>query len=130
MKTAGALVRGMRRVLERLGLTQAALAERADIHEQFVSQLERVKRGPRIGTLDAIAEALDIAPWDLLREGADEAPAPKAKDVLAARIRAVVTAWPETERQQLLDVLAALGRIAQAAKKTPAKKKVAKAAKR
>jgi transcriptional regulator with XRE-family HTH domain len=130
MRTGRALALGMRRVRDRLGLTQAALAEKADVHEQFVSQLEREKRSPRIETLDAIAEALGLTPWDLLREGADEAPAPKAKDVLAARIRAVVTAWPEAERQQLLDVLAALGRVTHAANTTPAKKKVAKAAKR
>ena len=123
MKTSRALALGMRRLRNRLGLTQAALAERADVHTQFISQLEREQRSPRIETLDALAEALGMTPWDLLRAGAEETAAPKTKDVLAARIRSVVVAWPETERKQLLDVLAALGRVTKRATKVPVRKK-------
>ena len=83
-----------------------------------------------IQSIDAIAEALGVTPWDLLREGADEIRAPKAKDVLAARIRTVVAAWPEGERQQLLDVLAALGKVTHSATRTAAKKKAVRAPKR
>ena len=39
-------------------MTQAALAERADVHEQFVSQLEREERSPRLETIDALAADL------------------------------------------------------------------------
>lgn len=121
MKTGRALALGMRRLRDRLGLTQAALAEKADVHAQFISQLEREQRSPRIETLDALAEALGVTPWDLLREGAGHAPAPKQKDQLAARIRTLITAWPEAEHAQLLEVLVALGKVTHRAKKKPSK---------
>ena len=121
MKTGRALALGMRRLRHRLGLTQAALAEKANVQAQFISQLEREQRSPRIATLDALAKALGVTPWDLLREGAGQAPAPKQKDVLAARVRSVITAWPETEHAQLLDILAALGHVTHRAKKKSSK---------
>ena len=57
-KTGRAPALGLKRVRAKLGMTQAALAERADVHEQFVSQLEREERSPRLETIDALAADL------------------------------------------------------------------------
>lgn len=122
MKTGRALALGLKRLRTKLGMTQAALAERAGVHEQFVSQLERQERSPRLETIDALAAALGVMPWDLLRVGAEAAALPRAKDVLTARVRAAVEAWPEGDREPLLDVLASLGKIVTKAKKVRRKK--------
>ena len=122
MKTGRALALGIQRLRAKLGMTQAQLAERVDVHEQFISQLEREARSPRLETIDALAHALGVKPWDLLRAGVDPKAAPKAKDAVAARVRAVVDAWPEGERERLLDVLESLGKIVTKAKRARRKK--------
>ena len=121
MKTGRALAVGMKRLRVKLGMTQAALAEQADVHEQFISQLERQERSPRLETIDALASAFGVKPWDLLRAGADAKALPKAKDVIATRVRAVVDAWPDGDRERLLEVLTALGKVVSKAKR-PARK--------
>ena len=123
MKTGRALALGLKRLRAKLGMTQAAPAERADVHEQFVSQLERQERSPRLETIDALAAALGVTPWELLRLGADAGAMPKAKDVLATRVRTAVEAWPEGERERLLDVLGSLGKIVTKAKRPRRRKK-------
>ena len=118
MKTGRALALGMTRLRTKLGMTQAQLAEQADVHEQFISQLEREARSPRLETIDALAAAFGVTPWDLLRAGADAKAVPKTKDVIARRIRALVDAWPEGDRERLLDVLGALATVVSTAKTT------------
>ena len=122
MKTGRALALGMKRLRTKLGMTQAALAERADVHEQFISQLERQERSPRLETIDALASAFGVKPWDLLHAGADTRAVPKAKNILSTRVRAVVEAWPEGDRDRLLEVLTSLGKVVSKAKR-PARKK-------
>ena len=112
MKTGAALAQGMRRLREKLGMTQAQLAERVGVHEQFISQLERQQRSPRLSTVDALAAAFGVAPWELLRAGAEKAAPPARRDALAHRLRAVVESWPEADHDRLLGVLAELGRLA------------------
>jgi transcriptional regulator with XRE-family HTH domain len=51
---------------ERSGLTQEALAARAEIHRTQISELLRGKQLPRVDTLVKLAGALEIEPVDLL----------------------------------------------------------------
>ncbi|TRD03778.1 helix-turn-helix transcriptional regulator [Mesorhizobium sp. WSM4303] len=48
------------------GLTQEQVAERANLTQQYLSDLERGKRNPTIETLYAIASALGVSHLDLV----------------------------------------------------------------
>ncbi|MCZ7679788.1 MAG: helix-turn-helix domain-containing protein [Sandaracinaceae bacterium] len=122
MKTGALLARGMRRLREQRGWTQAQLAEAVGRHEQFISQLERQERAPGIETIDALAKAFGLAPWELLKAGAGRAPTQSKRDALALRVRAVVEAWPEADHQRLVRVLVELGRLASSARTRSAPK--------
>jgi transcriptional regulator with XRE-family HTH domain len=47
------------------GLSQEALAHAADVHQTYVSDLERGKRNPSILVLDRLAKAIDADMVDL-----------------------------------------------------------------
>jgi transcriptional regulator with XRE-family HTH domain len=49
----------------RLGLTQEALAERANISTDMVSKIEGGNSGARFGVITQLAEALDVDPAEL-----------------------------------------------------------------
>lgn len=51
---------------EQSGLSQEALASRAEIHRTQVSELLRGKQVPRVDTLVKLAGALGVSPADLL----------------------------------------------------------------
>lgn len=55
------------RLRVRRGLTQAELAERADLDVRFVQRIERAATAPSLKTLLAIAGALQTPPAALLR---------------------------------------------------------------
>jgi transcriptional regulator with XRE-family HTH domain len=61
----GLAIRERRRAL---GLSQDALAERSGLDRLNVGRIERGERSPRLDTLARIADALDVRPWELLRE--------------------------------------------------------------
>jgi len=48
------------------GLSQAALAKKAGVKQQYISDIERRKRNPTLRSLVALADALDVQPRDLL----------------------------------------------------------------
>ena len=50
-----------------LDLSQEALAERAGIHRTYVGDVERGERNVSLENIFAIAEALQVAPGDLLK---------------------------------------------------------------
>ncbi len=52
-----------------LGLTLAAVAERAGLSLQYVSNLERGRGNPTLEALTVLAEALEVTLSDLLTEG-------------------------------------------------------------
>ena len=60
----------LREVRQRLFVTQAELAERTGIAEATLSRLENGVQRPRISTVRKIAEALGVAPEDLVDWGA------------------------------------------------------------
>ena len=49
------------------GLTQEELAETADMKRTQISALERGHRGVQMETIDRLAKALGVDPWELLR---------------------------------------------------------------
>ncbi len=51
---------------EAQGLTQAELAERVDITDNYLSALERGVKLPTLPTLEALATALEVQPAELL----------------------------------------------------------------
>ena len=121
------------------GVKQHGLADVVEQRQVVEARVELPKRGEHtydalgsiaerhVGDDPRLAERMRnslvgvAVPEDLLREGAGQAPAPKQKDVLAARVRSVITAWPEAEHAQLLDILAALGHVTHRAKKKSSK---------
>jgi transcriptional regulator with XRE-family HTH domain len=48
-------------------LSQAALAEKADISITFLSNIERGKMFPKVKTLSKLTESLDVAVFELFR---------------------------------------------------------------
>lgn len=56
----------VRRHRKRLELSQEALGFKCGLHPTEISRLERAKREPRLGTIVAIARALDVKPGELL----------------------------------------------------------------
>ena len=49
------------------GLTQEALAEKADLHTNYIGMIERQRRNVSVLALEKIAKALDMSVIDLLR---------------------------------------------------------------
>jgi transcriptional regulator with XRE-family HTH domain len=50
----------------RRGLSQEALARRSGLSRDGIYKLEMGRRSPRLGTLLALADALNVAPGELL----------------------------------------------------------------
>ena len=59
--------RNVRRVREKAGLTQEALAENSGFSQQYLSSLEQGRRNPTIVTIYELAMALGVSHMDLLR---------------------------------------------------------------
>lgn len=49
-----------------LGLSQEDLAFRADVHRTYISQLERGLKSPTLTIIVSIAQALELAPHQLV----------------------------------------------------------------
>lgn len=50
------------------GLSQEALAERAELHRNHVSYVERGLRSPTVDVLVRVGKALGVPAWELLRQ--------------------------------------------------------------
>jgi len=61
------VARNVRTFREKLGLSQEALAERADMHWTFISGVERCKYNISLSTIVRIAKALGRDPYELLK---------------------------------------------------------------
>lgn len=61
------LARNVRVFRELKGWSQEELAERADVHRTYVSQVERGLRNPTIVIVERLAKALKITASDLLK---------------------------------------------------------------
>lgn len=51
-----------------LGLTQEELAEKADLHVNYIGGIERASRNPTLETIVRIAKALKVSPKNLIPE--------------------------------------------------------------
>jgi transcriptional regulator with XRE-family HTH domain len=58
----------LQRLRREKGLSQEELADRASIHQTYLSGVERGKRNPSIAVLQRIAEALDTDIEDMVRQ--------------------------------------------------------------
>jgi transcriptional regulator with XRE-family HTH domain len=63
------IARGIREQRRRRGLSQLALAERADLSIDHISKVERGLRDPRLSVVDRVARALGVDAADLLGQG-------------------------------------------------------------
>lgn len=59
--------RNLARARKSAGLSQEALADKADMHRNEISLLERGEREPKIGTVARLAKALGVPTADLLK---------------------------------------------------------------
>ncbi len=66
MQLRGVLARNVRRLREKHGLSQEALADSANIDRTYVSSIERERYSTSIDLLERLAIALKVSPADLL----------------------------------------------------------------
>ena len=71
-RTVGHLGMELRRLRHEADLTQAALAQRADVSRRWLSQAERGHAGGEIGNLMKVVRALDLSLRFEARSGANE----------------------------------------------------------
>jgi transcriptional regulator with XRE-family HTH domain len=64
-KILGETIRSYRKTAE---MSQEKLAEKADLHHNYVGELERGEKAASIDTLVKVAKALDVHARDLLKD--------------------------------------------------------------
>ena len=57
----------LRRIRLKKGLSQAELAERADLTREYVNKIEAGRYDPPLSTINTLAKALKVKPADLLK---------------------------------------------------------------
>ena len=95
---------GIKRLREKLGLTQEQFSEKAGLTTQGLSNLERNKYQPKSNTIDLICKNFNIHPIDLLMDYPDEM---DTEDLLK-QINVLLKSFPKEELQKLYKVLTAL----------------------
>jgi len=58
--------RNLRATRTRVGLSQEALAERAGLHPTYIGLVERGQRNISLVSVERLARALRVQPWELL----------------------------------------------------------------
>jgi transcriptional regulator with XRE-family HTH domain len=66
------VARRVREIRKSKGITQDQLAELAGLNRAHLYRLENSKQSMTLETLAAIANALDVAPWSLLKSGREK----------------------------------------------------------
>jgi len=69
LKTFGTNVRTVR---ESRGLSQEALADKADLHRTYISDIERFQRNISLDNIQKLANALEVKPYELLMTDEDK----------------------------------------------------------
>ncbi|MGC0954904.1 helix-turn-helix transcriptional regulator [Pantoea agglomerans] len=62
----------IRKLRERQGLSQEALADLAGLHRTYIGSIERCERNISIDNIDRIAKALGVSPGSLLESSSHE----------------------------------------------------------
>ena len=65
------LAKNLKRARAEQGISQAVLAERVGISTTFIGELEISRKFPSLDTLENIATALQMEPYELLLDGND-----------------------------------------------------------
>lgn len=94
-------------IRKRAGLTQAEVAERANLSERTYADIERGSVNMRIETILKICNALHITPDEILTE--DNSPSAARQEELLARLSACTPKERETALQLLSVYLHSLG---------------------
>jgi transcriptional regulator with XRE-family HTH domain len=68
LEMSDAFAIALRRQRNRRGLSQEALAEKADLHPTYIGMLERSLRNPTLNVTKALAKALNISLSRLIAE--------------------------------------------------------------
>jgi len=63
--------KNLRRLRNRLGVSQDEFADLAGLHRAYIGAVERGERNITLDTLQRIAAALKVDPTELLREASD-----------------------------------------------------------
>jgi transcriptional regulator with XRE-family HTH domain len=61
----------LRLVRQRLGLSQEAMADLLGVHRTYLGSVERGERNLTLRTVEGLADAIGIAPIELLTDGMD-----------------------------------------------------------
>ena len=69
LKTFGTNVRTVR---ESRGLSQEALADKADLHRTYISDIERFQRNISLDNIQKLANTLEVKPYELLMTDEDK----------------------------------------------------------
>ncbi len=89
------------------GLTQTALAQRAELNQGFLSEIERGKRKPSPSSIKALAVALEVPPAVLIGEG-PEHDTPQPLDTRDLPLFGSIPAGPPTETQEQMELFPVL----------------------
>lgn len=90
---------------KKLGLTQAALAERLHLSPEAMTRMEKVSISPKLSRLESIARNLQCSVPDLLRPYKDE-PTSQAEVIIDA-----LAGLPEEAREALVKLVLESSRI-------------------
>jgi len=83
------------------GLTQASLAEKAELHPTYIGQLERGEKNATLVTIEKVAGALNL-PLEILFEAIVGG---STDNAFAKEAYELITSLPEKEQQSILDIM-------------------------
>ena len=93
---------------EAAGLTQALVAERADINASYVGLLERGEREPSLTTLLGLCDAVELSPVDLF---SNTAPASRQEPREVTQLRSIIASWSQRQRTSLVRIAKELDKV-------------------
>ena len=101
-------LRRLRKRREELGLSQAQVAEAANVNPSYVGLLERGQRVPSLEILFELCRAVRLTPADLF---ADANPRPVKDDQALAQVRALFSRWSPEHRMAAVRVLREIDKV-------------------
>ncbi len=96
----------IRRRRKALKMSLPALAERADLSDDFLGHLERGAKSPSLETLGKLANGLGVGPEDLLRKSGG----PELPGSASGRLQAYLRGLTESQKADVLAILTKLKR--------------------